>query len=122
MNEETKSVVGVLEGNTACPEKPVKGSSRRQFLGQVGVAAGLAAGTLAAPTVSSATQGASSNATTAAAPSGASGRVLEAFELRVSEATTDALLGPAKNVNNGDQAKYADHGGTYSKGLAHDAY
>jgi hypothetical protein len=121
MNEEKNTVPSVLDGNTACPEKPVKGSSRRQFLGQVGVAAGLAAGTLAAPAVTSAAQGNASSAAAAAA-SATSGRVLEALELRIAEATTDALLGPAKNVNNGDQAKYADHGGTYTKGLAHDSY
>ena len=121
MNEETKGVEGVFEGNIACPEKTGKGSSRRQFLGQVGLAAGLAAGTLAAPAVSSAAQGNTSSAV--AAPGGVTNpRVLEAFELRVTEATTDALLGAAKNVNNGDQAKYADHGGTYTKGLAHDSY
>ena len=121
MNEETKGVEGVFEGNSACPEKTGKGSSRRQFLGQVGLAAGLAAGTLAAPAVSSAAQGNTSSGV--AAPGGVTNpRVLEAFELRVTEATTDALLGAAKNVNNGDQAKYADHGGTYTKGLAHDSY
>jgi len=121
MNEETKGVEGVFEGNIACPEKTGKGSSRRQFLGQVGLAAGLAAGTLAAPAVSSAAQGNTSSGV--AAPGGVTNpRVLEAFELRVTEATTDALLGAAKNVNNGDQAKYADHGGTYTKGLAHDSY
>lgn len=121
MNEETKGVEGVFEGNSACPEKTGKGSSRRQFLGQVGLAAGLAAGTLAAPAVSSAAQGNTSSGV--AVPGGVTNpRVLEAFELRVTEATTDALLGAAKNVNNGDQAKYADHGGTYTKGLAHDSY
>jgi len=121
MNEETKGVEGVFEGNSACPEKTGKGSSRRQFLGQVGLAAGLAAGTLAAPAVSSAAQGNTSSGI--AVPGGVTNpRVLEAFELRVTEATTDALLGAAKNVNNGDQAKYADHGGTYTKGLAHDSY
>ena len=120
MNEEKKTVETAPQGDTKCPEKSAKGPSRRQFLGQVGVAAGLAAGTLAAPAVASA-QG--SSAAAVSAPAGvANGRVLEAFELRVSEAASDALLGPAKNVNNGDQALYPDHGGTYSKGLAHDAY
>jgi hypothetical protein len=120
MNEEKKSVEVVLEGGTTGLEKPAKGSSRRQFLGQVGVAAGLAAGTLAAPTAASAQGGSASNVT---APAGVTnGRVLEAFELRVSEAASDALLGPAKNVNNGDEALYPDHGGTYTKGLAHDQY
>src|SRR5208337_5617737 len=49
-------------------------------------------------------------------------RVIEAFSLRVSEATQDALVGPAVNVNNGDTALYADKGGTYTKGLPHDNF
>lgn len=116
---------GVFQGPatpTASPAKPPKGSSRRQFLGQVGVAAGLAAATLAAPSAAAAQSG-TSESSNVAAPSGVTNpRVLEAFEVRVSEATSDARLGPAKNVNNGDQALYLDHGGTYSKGLAHDSY
>jgi hypothetical protein len=99
-----------------------KGTNRRQFLGRVGVAAGLAAGTLAAPAVAGA-QSVGSNATPVAVPSGVTNpRIIEAFTLRVTEATTDALLGPAKNVNNGDQTLYADHGGTFTKALAHDQY
>jgi len=49
-------------------------------------------------------------------------RVIEAFELRVSEATSDAASGPALNVNNGDPARYPDQGGTYTKGLPHDSF
>ena len=49
-------------------------------------------------------------------------RVGEAFALRVAEATQDALVGPAINVNNGDSARYSDQGGTYTKGLPHDNF
>ncbi len=122
MSEEKKSVPTECESTTSQKEK-TKGSSRRQFLSQVGVAAGLAAGTLAAPAVTAASQGNTSNSSGGSTPpTSANGRVLEAFELRVAEATRDAALGAAKNVNNGDQALYADHGGTYTKALAHDAY
>jgi hypothetical protein len=48
--------------------------------------------------------------------------VEQARELRIGQATRDALLGPAKNVTNGDEARYADKGGTYTKGLPHDAF
>jgi hypothetical protein len=123
MSKEKKSVPTEFEGNTTSQQKEkTRGSSRRQFLGQVGVAAGLAAGTFAAPAVASAQEGPRSVSGAAAAAGVTNGRVLEAFELRVAEAMSDALLGPAKNVNNGDQALYADYGGTYTKGLAHDAY
>jgi hypothetical protein len=49
-------------------------------------------------------------------------RLIEAFELRVAEATEDAGVPAARNVNNGDEARYADKGGTYTKGLPHDAF
>jgi hypothetical protein len=122
MIDEKNGLAGVSKEVVALPENAQKGSSRRKFLGQVGVAAGLAAGTLATP-ITSAAQSESSQVTTPAAPAGVTNpRILEAFTIRVTEATTDALLGPAKNVNNGDQALYADHGGTYTKGLLHDQF
>jgi len=49
-------------------------------------------------------------------------RVIEAFKLRLSEATQDAHVPPAVNVDNGDTALYADKGGTYTKGLPHDSF
>jgi hypothetical protein len=122
VSEGKKTAVQGPERDTPASATNRKGASRRQFLGQVGAAAGLAAGTLAAPAVASA-QSVSSSATEVALPSGVTNpRIIDAFTLRVAEATTDALLGPAKNVNNGDQALYADHGGTFTKALAHDQY
>jgi len=47
---------------------------------------------------------------------------MEALELRVAEATQDAGVPAAINVNNGDEARYADKGGTYTKGLPHDSF
>jgi len=49
-------------------------------------------------------------------------RIEEAHELRVNEAKHDAAVRPAINVNNGDEARYADKGGTYTKGLPHDSF
>jgi hypothetical protein len=48
-------------------------------------------------------------------------RVMEAFELRVAEAMEDAGVPAATNLNNGDEARYPDKGGTYTKGLPHDS-
>jgi hypothetical protein len=48
--------------------------------------------------------------------------VIEAFKLRVGLAIQDALVPPPHNVNNGDDARYADKGGTYTKGLPHDGF
>ena len=49
-------------------------------------------------------------------------RVMEAFELRVAEAVEDARVPAATNLNNGDEARYADKGGTYTKCLPHDSF
>src|SRR5260370_10757 len=54
-------------------------------------------------------------------PKGAKKRVMEATQLRISVANQDGDVPPAKNVNNGDPALYADQGGTYTKGLPHDS-
>src|ERR1700721_2910056 len=106
---------GALEKENAPPVTAPTNSNRRQFLGQVGVAASLAAGTLAAPAVASAQSAASS---APAAPSSVTNsRIVQAFTLRVTEATSDALVPAATNVNNGDDARYADKGGTSPKCL-----
>ncbi|MBV8842572.1 MAG: vanadium-dependent haloperoxidase [Bryobacterales bacterium] len=44
------------------------------------------------------------------------------MQLRVAEAIDDAKVRAATNVNNGDDARYADKGGTYTKGLPHDNF
>jgi hypothetical protein len=49
-------------------------------------------------------------------------RVMESVDLRVAEATQDASVPAATNINNGDEARYADKGGTYTKGLPHDSF
>jgi len=49
-------------------------------------------------------------------------RIEEARELRVNEARHDGTVPPALNVSNGDESRYADKGGTYTKGLPHDGF
>src|ERR1700691_2477203 len=120
MSQVKNGPSGALEKEKVSPVTAPTNSNRRQFLGQVGVAASLAAGTLAAPAVASAQSAASS---APAAPSSVTNsRIVQAFTLRVTEATSDALVPAATNVNNGDDARYADKGGTYTKCLEHDQY
>jgi hypothetical protein len=98
--------------------------SRRKFLGQVG-AATTAAAVLASPSVSSAQViGAGSNSSDGVTlPAGVNNtRVIEAFELRVAEAIQDTRVPAAINVSNGDEARYPDKGGTYTKCLPHDSF
>ena len=125
MIETKDSVSGVLEtGNPSVGERP-RGPNRRKLLGQVGAAATFAAGALASPSVSFAQAiGGSSNSPGGVAPLAGMNnrRVIEAFEIRVAAAIQDARVPAATNLNNGDEARYADKGGTYTKGLPHDSF
>ena len=112
------------EKDSSSAEERPRGPKRREFLGQVGAAATFAAGALASPSVSSAQAiGGSSNGPGGAAPLvNNRSRVIEAFELRVAEAMEDVRVPAAINLNNGDEARYADKGGTYTKCLPHDRF
>jgi len=113
------------EAEAFAQEKRPKGTSRRKFIGQMGgAAAGVVAAAIARPSAVSAQEfshhsGPSSSVLPASVTNE---RVIQAFGLRVSEATQDAIVGPAVNVNNGDTALYPDKGGTYTKGLPHDSF
>src|SRR5262249_38805124 len=83
---------------TPLPEQKAKGTSRRAFFGQAGVAATVAAGILANPSKASANQqGFATGQNAATTPAGVTNRrVVESFELRVAEAARDALIPVAK--------------------------
>jgi len=109
----------VRERDPAANQGKPPGSNRRHFVGQIGsAAASLAAGALTASSVASAQSAGNS----AAIEGVTNKRVIQAFTLRVGEATRDALMPVAKNVNNGDDARYPDKGGTFTKGLPHDSF
>jgi hypothetical protein len=97
---------------------------RRSFVGRMGFAA---AATVAGATLVSAkptaAQSSSSASANVPAPAGVTNpRVLQAFELRVTEAARDSLIHTPANINNGDLERYADKGGTYTKCLPHDSF
>jgi hypothetical protein len=88
-----------------------KAPHRRQFVGQLGgAAATLAAGALTAASAELPLK------------SVADKRVSEAMHLRIQMARADAANPAAKNVSSGDEARFADRGGSFTKGLAHDAF
>jgi hypothetical protein len=102
------------DSHDSARETNPKGSNRRHFFGQIGGAAATIA-------VASAQSPARRNPPEV--PAGVSdARVIEAFNLRIGEASNDALFPAAKNVNNGDDAFYPDKGGTFTKGLLHDNF
>jgi len=105
--------------------KSLAAPDRRKFFGQLGMAATFAAGALASPSASSAQIVGGSSGSPAgvpALPDGTNSRVEEATQLRVAEAIQDAKVPAGKNISNGDEARYADKGGTYTKGLEHDRF
>ena len=122
---ETKySISAVPETDSPPVGETPRGPNRRKILGQIGAAA-TAAGALASPSMSSAqTVGSSSNSSgVGAPPAGVTNRrVMEAMQLRVAEAVDDAKVRAATNRDNGDEARYPNKGGTYTKGLPHDQY
>ncbi|HEU0154860.1 MAG TPA: vanadium-dependent haloperoxidase [Stellaceae bacterium] len=115
---------GAVEtGGSAVAEWP-KGPSRRKFLGRAGAAA-TAAGVLASPSESPARAiggGSTGPGGTAPIAGVKNRRVIDAFELRVSEAVRDARVPAANNLDNGDEARYPDKAGAYTKCLPHDSF
>ena len=125
MIKSTDSVGGGTETDSPSVGERPRGPNRRKFLGQASAAATLGAGALASLSVSSAQAiGASSNSLGGLAPLAGvnTRRVMEAFELRMAEAVQDARVPAATNLSNGDEARYPDKGGTYTKGLPHDSF
>jgi hypothetical protein len=111
------------KGDIPSLEKTPAGSNRRHFLGQVGSAgAALAAGALAPQSVAFAESGERISADSGVPRRRTHKRIVEARDLRFRTAVHDARVPAAVNADNGDQARYADKGGTYTKGLPHDSF
>jgi hypothetical protein len=113
--------------STGAPKSP----GRRRFIAGLGAATAAVSSGVLAPLVAASSANArettqtgfDSAASGTAVPAGVTNnRIAQAFDLRVGEATQDAVAGPAVNHNNGDTALYADKGGTYTKGLPHDNF
>jgi hypothetical protein len=122
MAEKTKNLSDKLETEHLPIDKKSKALNRRKFLGQVGVAATVAAEAVATPSAVSA-QADEGNLHGIQKPAGITHhRIAQAFDLRVDTALSDALVPAAKNVNNGDDALYPDKAGTFTKTLLHDSF
>lgn len=107
-----------------------KSPGRRRFIAGLGAATAAISTGVLAPLVAASSASAHGPVDPGHGPSADPGpppgvthnRVAQALTLRISEATQDARVGPAVNVNNGDPALYPDKGGTYTKGLPHDDF
>lgn len=95
--------------------------SRRAFLGNIGtVTAAAVAGSVALPRLSSAQSGEEAAELTAAAGTSLA-RADAAFRVRVAAARLQHDLPLAPQSSNGDENRYPNRIGNYSKGLPHDA-
>lgn len=113
----------LLKGESASAPKPASGLNRRKFLGQAGAAATLAAGALARPPLAFAQSAINHSACSPqAAPSAAAQRVWQSYQARVAAATRQAAIPVPPHTTNGDESRYPDKSGTYSKGLLQDGY
>ena len=119
MNEKN-AVVNVTETGKPSGNNAVKVSSRRKFLGQVGAA--LAGGAvLGKAAVASAQEYNRAVGDTNAVLDGVfDPRVRQSFTLRLEAATRDALIPVPPHTTNGDEARYPDKSGTYTKGVLQD--
>ncbi|MEP7337002.1 MAG: hypothetical protein ABI977_04610, partial [Acidobacteriota bacterium] len=102
---------------TTSPASP----SRRKFLGNVGgaTAATLASGVIGVPAL-----GAVTSAKAAALDingSGDAGRVTQAYEIRMQAATIQKIAPLPDHPSNGDEERYLNRIGNYSKGLPHNS-
>jgi hypothetical protein len=100
----------------------ISSSSRRSFLGKLGTgaAATMAAGVLGSAPAALAQSSKSLGSGTAAAPAGTNARVAQAFALRLAKATADSLVPVPPHTTNGDENRYSDKSGSYSKPLKQD--
>ncbi len=106
--------------NSTSPRKPSKTVNRRKFLTQAGAAATVAAGALSTPALGFAQSGNAQNA--GPSPKIINNRVLQSYQRRLAAATREALIPVPPHATNGDETRYPDKSGTYSKGLLQDGY
>ena len=119
------SVSPLVEAEDASTKKVPNGINRRKFLGEAGAAAAVMASVLASSQASFAQSNGSSYTPTGSGFSSdwaTNARVVHSFETRVAAATRQALVPVPPHTTNGDETRYPDKSGTYSKGLLQDGY
>ncbi len=119
MNNEKKSDFSLPE--TENPPNNAAGgrSSRRKFLGQVGAA--LAGGAVFGKAAIASAQTDHTLVGDGISPTPLSDpRVKQSYTIRVAAAAKEALISVPPHTTNGDEQRYADKCGTYTKGLLQD--
>ena len=119
MNNEKKNHSDQTEASTSPNDNADKGSSRRRFLGQVGAA--LAGGAVFGRSAIAAAQSGNPGLNPPVAPPGSNhSRVEEAKRIRFTCANNEAHVHLPPLTTNGDEQRYHDKSGTYTKGLLQD--
>ncbi len=118
--DEKNAVADVTETGNPSSNNAAKRASRRKFLGQVGAA--LAGGVmLGKAPLASAQSDASGAAYGVRLPARViDPRVKKSFAIRVGTATKEALIPVPLHTTNGDEERYPDKTGTYTKGVLQD--
>jgi hypothetical protein len=120
MNEEKNGVPNAKETEKPFANNAVKAPSRRKFLGQVGVA--LTGGALLGKPILAAAQSSDAGFGDGihAPASRADPRIRRCFAIRLVTANDEARIPAAPQTTNGDEQRYSDKCGTYSKGILQD--
>jgi hypothetical protein len=111
----------ILGPEDASANKKSKSSSRRSFLGRVAgaAAASIAVGTVGVPPAAKAFGGQEGRGE--ASQSSANGRALTSFNNRRNAALAELNVRTPTQITNGDEIRYPNHIGNYSKGLVHNS-
>jgi hypothetical protein len=119
MSNEKKPDTDQRETSTPPSKNRERGSSRRKFLGQVGAA--LAGGAVFGRSAIAAAQSDNPGLPDLMAPLGSDhSRVEEAKRIRFNCANSEAHIHLPPHTTNGDEQRYHDKSGTYTKGLLQD--
>jgi hypothetical protein len=99
-------------------EAKAETTSRRKFIGRVGSAAA-ASLAVSATGLSSLAQSASAQSTSSSSSGGGNQRAQESYMIRVAAARGELAVPTPPEITNGDEQRYPNRIGNYSKGLAH---
>jgi hypothetical protein len=117
---EKNTVADVTKTESPLAHNAAKGSSRRKFLGQVGAA--LTGGVVLGKAALASAQSNNSTFGDGIVPPGHGNdpRVRQSFAIRLATAREEAHIPAAPQTTNGDEQRYHDKSGTYSKAILQD--
>jgi hypothetical protein len=119
MNEKN-GVANANETGNPSAGNPARGLSRRKFLGQMGAALTGGAVLGKAALVSAASENSGLREITNTSGPGHDSRIQQCFQTRMSTARNEAHIPAAPQTTNGDEERYPDKCGTYTKAILQD--